>query len=420
MMMTSQTLYFDKRLWQKFLIFTIVILCAWFTFSFLYDLHHAGLTKYGDNVWFQGDITRIYDIMTNRLAYGHYRANVHPIYSLFTYPPTFLLKKILAGDVPAVKSITVVIAIFWLVTLYGLLRVMGCLKLDACIFALLGASSSSALFWLNVPETYALSSTSIMFAIGLSALATQKKLPDWIYTAVNAFSMSVTITSWMAGFFSTFTSLPVKRAIKVTCFAVVIILVLWAVQKRIFPSSELIIRSSEEAKYIFTPSIDRLTTVFITFFSHTIVAPELQIKELNKFAWHLLSFQSSALGSSGKLGWVATSLWFVILSLGVWAFVTFKAHKAFKITVALTLLGQFTLHFLYGEETFLYTMNFLPLLIVLAATTTLTRYRKIAITLTILLIPILLMNNIPQLKRACEVASPSYTTKQVSTVPLNP
>ncbi|OYY50777.1 MAG: hypothetical protein B7Y48_00965 [Methylophilales bacterium 28-44-11] len=420
MMTRLHTLCFDRNHWHKSLLFTILMVSICVVFSFLYNLHDSGLIKYGDNVWFQGDITRIYDNMTNRFSFGHYRANVHPIYSLLTYPPTFVLKKILANDAFAVKTVTIAIAIFWLISLYGLLRIMGCLKLDASVFALLGASSSAALFWLHVPETYALSSISIMFAVGLSAYTYQKKLPDWIYATVNAFSIGMTITNWMAGILSTLTTLPLKRAIRVFSYAVIIIVVLWGVQKFIFPTSAFFIGNSEEGTFIFAPSFERLISVLITFFSHTIVAPELQINEVNKFGWPLLSVQSSNIGSSGLLGWIATGLWLIILSLGVWALYTIQSFKAFKITVALTLLGQFTLHFIYGEETFLYTLNFLPLLIVLAATATLTRYRKIAILLSLTLMPILLVNNITQLKHAGDIASPAYINKLKSPELMSP
>lgn len=391
------------------LISTIFLLVACFTISALYDLHSPDLNKYGDNVWFQGDITRIYDNMTNRYAHGHYRANVHPLYSLLTYPPTFLLKKLLSSDALAIKFVTLMIASCWLVSLYALLRVMGCLKLDATIFAILGASSSAAMFWLYVPETYALASVSMMLAIGLSIVASKKRLPDWIFATISAFSISVTITNWMAGLLSSFSSLTLKRALKVSCIAIFSVAILWGLQKLIFPASEFFVGSSEESKYMFAPSIERFLQVSNAFFLHAMIAPELRISALNQFAWPLLSFQSSPVGSTGTLGWIATCIWLAVLSLGVWALVKVRMPVAFKVTLAMTLLGQLVLHFIYGEETFLYSLNFTPLLVTLAAVATLSTYRKAAITLGLILIPVLIFNNLTQLKLASAMASPAYS-----------
>lgn len=301
------------------------------------------------------------------------------------------------------------IASCWLVSLYALLRAMGCLKLDATIFAILGASSSAAMFWLYVPETYALASVSMMLAIGLSIVASKKRLPDWIFATISAFSISVTITNWMAGLLSSFSSLTLKRAVKVSCIAIFSVAILWGLQKLIFPASEFFVGSSEESKYMFAPSIERFLQVSNAFFLHAMVAPELRISALNQFAWPLLSFQSSPVGSTGTLGWIATCIWLAVLSLGVWALVKVRMAVAFKVTLAMTLLGQLVLHFIYGEETFLYSLNFTPLLITLAAVATLSTYRKAAITLGLILIPVLIFNNLTQLKLASAMASPAYS-----------
>lgn len=405
-----------RNLWNmNWLPATIVLLVACLTFTLLYTLHSPALNQYGDNVWFQGDITRIYDNMTNRHAYGHYRANVHPLYSLITYPPTFLLKTIFSNDALAIQIVTTSIALLWIAGLYVALRLLGCLQLDAMIFSILGASSSAAMFWLHVPETYALSSISLMLALGVCLLPQQRKLTDWSFIGMNIITISVTITNWMAGIAASFSQLPFKRAVKVACVAILTVIALWGIQKLIFPTSEFFVGNSEEGKYIFAPTLERLLTVTRTFFSHSMVAPELKVNGLNQHAWPLLSFQSSYLGSTGLVGLVASLLWFAILGIGSWAFFTHKLPAAFKLTLGLTLLGQFGLHSLYGEETFLYTLNFIPLLILLGAIATLTPLRKVVLIVSMLLIPLLIINNVNQLKQACtmthQISSSSSKTQ---------
>lgn len=410
--MTSLLKHLHSRIrWHQWLRSTIIVLTAGIVFTFLYNLHNPELNQYGLDVWFQGDIPRVYDNMTDRLAYGHYRTSVHPIYSLLTYPPTFVLKKLLSSDALAIQTVTTCIALLWLIGLYVLLRVLGCVKLDATIFAILGASSSAAMFWLHIPETYALSSFSLILAMSVCLLSQQRKLSDWAFVGANIATMGVTITNWMTALIASFSGLPLKRAVKVTCITILAVILLWGVQKLIFPTSQFFVGSSEESDYIFFPTIERLLAVSHTFFFHSIVAPKMNVIGLNQHAWPTLSFQSSGLGSSGMIGWIGTFIWIVILCLGIWTFFTHRLPTTFKLTLGLTLLGQFVLHSLYGDETFLYALNFVPLLILLAAITTLTPLRKVVITLSLILIPILLVNNLSQLKLASALANPAYSAK---------
>lgn len=410
-MTVNLSTWLEKSRWQKRLLAVVATLCVCFAFSYLYDQHDTDLPEYGDNVWFQGDIGRVYGNMNNRLAFGHYRAKVHPLYSLQTYPPTFVLKNIFSSDAKAIKYVSVGIAALWLYCLYFLLRRIGCIRTDALVFSLLGASSSAALFWLSVSETYALGSISMMLALSLASIAQQQKIPSWKYTAVSAFTFSVTVTNWMAGLLSTFSSLHFKRAVKISVLALLTVTLLWGLQKLIFPTSGFFIGDSEESKFLFTPNLVRFTHVFNTFFFHSTITPTLSIPQYNQYGWPMLSMQASAIGSTGLISGIAACIWAALLGLGVWALFTHPFGKAFKLTLGLTLLGQFALHLVYGEETFLYTLHFLPLLIVLAALTTRTHFRKPVLVLALTLLPLLLINNLNQFYHATATFKPYHHTQ---------
>ncbi len=47
--------------------------------------------------------------------------------------------------------------------------------------------------------------------------------------------------------------------------------------------------------------------------------------------------------------------------------------------LALSILGQIALHLLYGDETFLYALDWLPLFVTAAALATLTRWRPVVL-----------------------------------------
>ena len=73
--------------------------------------------------------------------------------------------------------------------------------------------------------------------------------------------------------------------------------------------------------------------------------------------------------------------------LGVRSFFIANIDPGFRLTLVIILIGQVLLHLIYGSEVFLYSLHFLPLIIIFASLTTLTRYRKVALVLALLLIP---------------------------------
>ena len=71
--------------------------------------------------------------------------------------------------------------------------------------------------------------------------------------------------------------------------------------------------------------------------------------------------------------------------------------------MGLTLVGQLSLHLLYGEETFLYALNFAPLLVVVASLSTQTKARLVALLLTSILVIGVGINNWLQLSEATQI-----------------
>ena len=95
-----------------------------------------------NNVWFRADINRIYGVMTNRTHVYHYRAKVHPLFSLITYPPVKIMRELSINPVVAVKIVFSAVAMLSLGTMYALLRLIGCRRLDAVLFGILAATSA--------------------------------------------------------------------------------------------------------------------------------------------------------------------------------------------------------------------------------------------------------------------------------------
>lgn len=99
----------------------------------------------------------------------------------------------------------------------------------------------------------------------------------------------------------------------------------------------------------------------------------------------------SPLGTAAGLGWMT------LLGFGVVALARGPAPGRFRWVLGSVLAGQIVLHLIYGEETFLYALHFLPILLLVVAMSTLTRWRPLVEVLLVPTILLVLWNNIGRL-----------------------
>jgi hypothetical protein len=79
--------------------------------------------------------------------------------------------------------------------------------------------------------------------------------------------------------------------------------------------------------------------------------------------------------------------------------------RPFALVIAFYLAGQLTLHLIYGEETFLYSLNYITALVAVPAFALRTRLRPIALLGILLLIVGLCANNAQAFVRAQELVA---------------
>jgi hypothetical protein len=141
-----------------------------------------------------------------------------------------------------------------------------------------------------------------------------------------------------------------------------------------------------------------------SFLFHTMIMPAIQERQKVRLRDNtlipIMVTQTSRVGSGTLYGAAAAGVWFAIFGLGFWGFISSRDNRQLKLVLAITLLGQFMLHLLYGQETFLYSLHFVPLLVVLAAFSTMTRARLLALTLTGILVVLAVINNFQQFDKA--------------------
>ena len=136
------------------------------------------------------------------------------------------------------------------------------------------------------------------------------------------------------------------------------------------------------------------TNIASSFVFHSLIAPAIrfinddaytQAKDDSFRLSERLAFQFSTPGSAGPLGLVAVGLWSALLLNGLWRLVTLDHHLRFRLVLGALLVFELSLHMVYGEETFTYSLNFIPLLIAVAALGALSPGRPVVLVLAGLL-----------------------------------
>ncbi len=356
------------------------------------------------DVWFSGDLPRTYANMTDRWGDPRHHTAVHLLFPLVVFPLAKALRVTTRLEpLAAVRAVFAFVAALWLGVLFGVLRSMGCRQLDAVLFSLLAIVSASAMCWFVVPETWSFGSLTILFTVWLAAQPKPFRTSA-VYVLASAATLGITLTNWMAGIFMAFARFPWRRALRITVAAGGLVALLWGVERCLFSRTQLTI-PSYQAKYFFQLESGGPRAIINSFVFHTMVIPSVTATHGPGHPGVLsLTTQHSSPGSGTVWGGVAVWLWAGLLGLGMWtAFFTRHRHRPLAIVLGAVLLGQLALHLVYGgEETFLYSLHWLPCLIVVAAFSTLTRIRRMVLALAGALLICAGINNGVQFTRATQ------------------
>jgi hypothetical protein len=180
-----------------------------------------------------------------------------------------------------------------------------------------------------------------------------------------------------------------------------LVILLWLLEKQLFPTAQFFIGHREEAKYFFAEESGGFLRALVAFFSFSMVMPDIElISKLNNPGWQIFSIQYALPWTGSLLGGVAVFSWLVLFCIGLWNLVVGSLSVRMRLSIGLILLGQLLLHLMYGEETFLYALHYLPILVVVAALGALSRARKMVLVFVVVLICTAGINNIFQFNRA--------------------
>jgi hypothetical protein len=354
---------------------------------------------YAQDVWFGSDIPTVFGNITSfNSDFG--RNNKHPLFPLFVFPLVFGLGKLLHLEpISAVRLVVIGVAVLWIGSLYALFRCMGCQRLDATLFSILGGVSSASVFWLVIPESFSFGSLTILLGLIFVTLTQYHPFSSVWYVVVNLLTVSITITNLMVGIFTTFVNHRWRKALQIIVGALLLATGLWILQRIAFTNSGFPFQPGTfigEKKFISAPAGGGgILAVMSSFFYQTLVMPATQLLDSPiRPDWIKLAPNNLAPASGGFWGTVAVIAWTGLLCLGVWSFFTTKQHLKLRIVLGLSLAAQLFMHSIYGvEETFIYALHFAPFLLALAAFSLFTRLRPLTLLLVTVLIVSAGLNN---------------------------
>jgi hypothetical protein len=365
--------------------------CVWWVTGLNEHIRTLTDTR-ADDVWFEADVARVVDDMSSPGA-NHHRTSVHPLFPLVTIPLVGVCMKVFGlSKMQAVRLVVAGSAALWLALFYTLLRLLRCRRLDAVVFSLVAASSAGAMYWSAIPETYLLGSVTIISVLIVAAVAERRQIPVWLDVAIGAASLSILITNFMVWLASLVSRYRLQRGIQLASNAFAIVVLLWAVEKYLLPSSQFFLGGHEKTGA--PPAGSALMVIFL----HSLVAPETWTLPNSPGSWPIFSLQHTALGQIGVLKILAIASWICLLCAAVWALARLPLYPRFRATLALSIAGQVALHLVYGNETFLYALDWIPLLVTAAALATLARGRWIVLTVAAIFAVTAGIHNAQQLK----------------------
>jgi hypothetical protein len=286
--------------------------------------------------------------------------------------------------------------------LYVLFRRMQLGRTDATLFAAVGATSSGALFWFPVPESFGLAGTGVALALVVAASARPSAAS--LAAACVASGASV-LTNGIVGLLAVVAhnARPRQwgRALAILLAALGAMTAAWALQEWSFRTPFFLgDRLLEYRQHTFPVTLERTGHVARGLLVHSVVAPALHNDRP--------SFRGAEIASSGAAGAIATLAWLALLllgSVGTARLAQCGEHARLTLTALGSLALMAGMHLTLGREMFLYALDVLPLLLVVAAASAqLERGRSIVRVLALVLLAAGLFNNARQLTRAADAA----------------
>lgn len=247
-------------------------------------------------------------------------------------------------------------------------------KIYAFLMAILLGASASHFFFGSVVETYIFSS----FALLLFLLILQSKDSSiFALAAGGVLTFGITLTNFIQNFLAFFIVRPrLREIIRFAGWSIAISLVLTYLHAALYPASKLFFLATdltrEESFFLDILQrpewfvVGRLMYLLRTVLFYSMVAPKVFIlteevgSTLPEFRFYKISVGTFHLANYDGLGQIIVAIWAFLLAVSgivfLWRLIrTRKLELTFSLL--LCLLFNFFIHMNYGQELFLYSLN---------------------------------------------------------------
>ena len=340
----------------------------------IHELPYGLRSRETENVWFESDPSRVYENTICRFSH-QYRTNVHPLFPLLAFPAFTVVSKIARlGADRTVDVLLILAAVLWPALMYWLLRLLSFDRATSALMAAAGSLSTVFLLFFSVPETYALSSIGILLALAILHVSENKRYERLGFVSAGVLTFGITVTNWAVALAGTVRARSMKEWIRISAYAFYAVMTLWGVEKVICPSAKFFTELGEEKGYVVRLSPKRIASVLDVMAFHVVIAPAVEqtrdygINEKLGPAWNTgLTLQNALPGSASPWGIGAVAIWSVVLVLGLSSMARRLGHSRVLFAATAFLVFQVALHSVYGVETFMYGLDWLPLLMIAGA-----------------------------------------------------
>lgn len=368
-----------------------------------------------DWIWFGADTTNVF-LTVAEPNYNQGMTARHPLFALAARLPVRGI--LLARPVPlvAVRALMALVSGIWILTFFCGLRLIPCRRLDAIVISAVVLTSASAMFWLVVPSPSVFASLSILLVFATVAAAERFKVGSGWFVVASAMAFSFTRSNWVVGALGTAMAFPWKRTVQLTANAFACVLVLWAMEKLVFPTAAVPFLWKPAAFTQKEPPAVRLVDS-VSSIVNGVVVPPIALKTTAPIDRPALTIKSSSAGEGSIFGTTAVFCWLLLLGLGLWSIVTIKEHVHLRIFLTIVLIFRLAVQIIQGGETFRLSLESTPIVVLLIGFAVFTRLRALALALACLLALSGGVHNALQLERAAAAVRVSLES---TTVPARP
>jgi hypothetical protein len=323
------------------------------------------------NVWFGADVPRVVADMTNPDT-EQWRTYLHPFFPLIFLPVGQLLTKLLSRPFPAAQVLISLSAGAIIYSMHAIMQTMGLSSRDRLLMIGVFLSSSSFMFWWSVQETFPLGAATLMLPFLLLARG-DRNLKSWTLALTAAFS--ITITNVSAGLLAAWFSRRRLQLGRLILGFLLALLTLSALQKIYLPRATAfwdfaLIR--REKVFLAKSSPDLRSPLggrMLDMGFYGAVTPATPVKFagsklIRNDPPSLIYPYSTQVFEGARL--FPTAAWAFLLIAGI-GNLMLAGWTELSCAMGLYLIFQAVLHAAYGDQPFLYSAHFMPVMVLMAA-----------------------------------------------------